>query len=171
MNGILSGSWDRTIKMWDVRQKECVGTFEQCNGKVYSMNVVDDKIAVVTSERKALIWDMRNMKNYLILHKLTHQPRCIKISPNKKCYVIGAYDGHVAVEYIKRDPEIRKCRTSFKCHRMVIQYYEYVHVVTCMSFHNTYNTFATGMFFYVLSNRLFLYHQFLKYFKADQMAT
>lgn len=147
MNGIFSGSWDKTIKLWDVRQKECVGTYEQSNGKVYGMSVVDEKIAVATSGCKALIWDLRMMKQYLIRHVLKHQPRSIKVSPNKKCYVIGTYDGRVAVEYIKRDPEIRKRRTTFRCHRMRINSFDYVYVVNSISFHNVYNTFATGKLF------------------------
>jgi len=34
VNGILTGSWDKTVKLWDMREKQCVGTFEQNNGKV-----------------------------------------------------------------------------------------------------------------------------------------
>lgn len=143
-NVMLSGSWDKTIKVWDLREKGSIATYEQSNGKVYSMSVVDEKIAVATSGRKALIWDLRNMKKYLILHCLNHQPRCIKISPNKQCYVIGHIDGRVAVEYIKRDPEVRKCRARFKCHRMRMHDSEYIYTVNSISFNNVYNSFATG---------------------------
>lgn len=137
------------MKVFDLRKKGSVATYEQCDGRVYSMSVVDEKIAIVTSERKALIWDLRNMKNYLILHLLNHQPRCIQISPNKQCYVIGHIDGRVAVEYINRDPEVRKCRTRFKCHRMKRNSSEYIYTVNSISFHNAYNTFATGQFFFL----------------------
>lgn len=143
-NVLLSGSWDRTMKIFDLRKEGNVATYEQCDGRVYSMSVMDEKIAIATSERKALIWDLRNMKNYLILHLLNHQPRCIRISPNKQCYVIGHIDGLVAVEYINRDPEVRKCRTRFKCHRMKRNNNEYIYTVNSISFHNAYNTFATG---------------------------
>lgn len=144
LNGLVSGSWDKTIKMWDIRENGSVANFEQSDGKVYSMSVVDEKIAVATSGCKALIWDMRNMKSYLIRHLLNYRTRCIKISPNKECYVIGHVDGRVAVEYIKRDPEIRKLRARFRCHRMRMNYTEYVYSVNSISFQNVYNTFVTG---------------------------
>jgi len=143
IKGILTGSWDRTMKIWDARQRECCGTYEQSNGKVYSMSTVGYKIAVATSESKVLIWDMRNLKSYLLRHLLQHQPKCVKISPNKKIYVIGSNDGRVAVEYIKRDPEKRKLRHVFRCHRMRSYEGECVFRVNSISFHSRY-TFATG---------------------------
>lgn len=33
VNTILTGSWDCTIKMWDIRSQQCVGTYAQ-QGKV-----------------------------------------------------------------------------------------------------------------------------------------
>lgn len=141
-NVIISGSWDRTIKFWDARLKGNVATYDQCDGKVYSMSVVDEKIAVATSECKALVWDMRNMKKYMILHRLNHRLNCIALSPNKQCYVIGHRDGRVAVEYINRD--LRQQRTAFKCHRMRLNFVEYMYDVTAVSFHDN-SIFASGM--------------------------
>jgi len=146
VNGILTGSWDKTIKLWDIREKECVGTYEQSNGKVYSMSVIDEKIAVATSERKVIIWDLRNMNQYLIRREssLKYQTRAIKISPNKEGYVMSSIEGRVAVEYFDPDPEVQKRKFAFKCHRMKENNIEHIHPVNSISFHNGYNTFATG---------------------------
>lgn len=146
VNGILTGSWDKTIKLWDIREKECVGTYEQSNGKVYSMSVIDEKIAVATSERKVIIWDLRNMNQYLIRREssLKYQTRAIKISPNKEGYVMSSIEGRVAVEYFDPDPEVQKRKFAFKCHRMKENNIEHIHPVNTISFHNGYNTFATG---------------------------
>lgn len=148
VNGILTGSWDKTIKLWDIREKECIGTYEQCNGKVYSMSVIDEKIAVATSERKVIIWDLRNMHQYLIRREssLKYQTRAIKISPNKEGYVMSSIEGRVAVEYFDPDPEVQKRKFAFKCHRMKENNIEHIHPVNTISFHNGYNTFATGKF-------------------------
>ncbi len=149
VNGILTGSWDKTIKLWDVREKECIGTYEQCNGKVYAMNVIDEKIAVATSERKVIIWDIRNMRQYWIRREssLPYQTRAIKISPNKEGYVMSSIEGRVAVEFFNPDPEVQKRKFSFKCHRSKDNYnIEHIHPVNTISFHNGYNTFATGKF-------------------------
>lgn len=146
VNGILTGSWDRTVKLWDTREKECVGTFEQNNGKVYSMDVMDEKLVVATADRKVLIWDLRNLKNYVMRREssLKYQTRAIRIFPNKDGYVMSSIEGRVAVEYFDSDPEIQKRKFAFKCHRSKDNNTEIIHPVNAISFHNVYNTFATG---------------------------
>jgi len=146
VNGVLTGSWDRTVKLWDIRQRECVGSYDQSNGRVYSMSVIDEKIAVATSERKVIIWDLRNMNQYLIRREssLKYQTRAIKISPNKEGYVMSSIEGRVAVEYFDPDPEVQKRKFAFKCHRMKEYNIEHIYPVNAISFHNIYNTFATG---------------------------
>lgn len=146
LNAIMTGSWDRTVKMWDTREKECVGTYEQNNGKVYSMDVVDEKLVVATSERKVLIWDIRNMSQYLQRKEssLKYQTRTIRCFPNKEGYVMSSIEGRVAVEYFDQDPEVQKKKFAFKCHRGKQDNVEMIYPVNALSFHNVYNTFATG---------------------------
>lgn len=110
------------------------------------MSVIDEKIAVATSERKVIIWDLRNMHQYLIRREssLKYQTRAIKISPNKEGYVMSSIEGRVAVEYFDPDPEVQKRKFAFKCHRMKENNIENIHPVNAISFHNGYNTFATG---------------------------
>lgn len=146
VNGILTGSWDKTVKLWDRREKECVGTYEQNGSTVYSMNVVDEKIVVATSERKVLVWDLRNMAKHLLRTEssLKYQTRAIRCFPNKEGYVMSSIEGRVAVEYFDHDPEVQKKKFAFKCHRLKENNIEHIYPVNAISFHNIYNTFATG---------------------------
>lgn len=146
VNGIVTGSWDKTVKIWDAREKQCVGTYEQSNGRVYSMSVVDEKIVVATSERKVLVWDLRNMKIILMRREssLKYQTRAIRIFPNKEGYVMSSIEGRVAVEYFDLDAEVQKRKFAFKCHRIKENNIEHIHPVNAIAFHNVYNTFATG---------------------------
>lgn len=142
----MTGSWDRTVKLWDTREKSCVGTYEQNNGKVYSMNVIDEKLVVATSERKVLVWDLRNMSQYLMRREssLKYQTRAIRCFPNKEGYVMSSIEGRVAVEYFDEDPDIQGKKFAFKCHRVKENSIELIYPVNAISFHNVYNTFATG---------------------------
>lgn len=146
LNGILSGSWDKTVKLWDTREKECVGTYEQNNGKVYSMNCIDEKLVVATSDRKVLIWDLRQMDQYVARREssLKYQTRSIRIFPNKEGFVMSSIEGRVAVEYFDMDPDIQKRKFAFKCHRSKDNNTEIIYPVNAISFHSVYNTFATG---------------------------
>ncbi|XP_016989081.1 mitotic checkpoint protein BUB3 [Drosophila rhopaloa] len=146
VNGILTGGWDKNVKLWDMREKRCVGTFEQNNGKVYSMSVIDEKIVVATSDRKVLIWDLRKMDSYIMKREssLKYQTRCIRLFPNKEGYVMSSIEGRVAVEYLDHDPEVQRRKFAFKCHRNREQNIEQIYPVNALSFHNVYQTFATG---------------------------
>ncbi|EDV92703.1 mitotic checkpoint protein BUB3 [Drosophila grimshawi] len=146
VNGILTGSWDRTVKLWDMREKRCVGSFEQNNGKVYSMSVIDEKIVVATSDRKVLIWDLRKTDSYIMKREssLKYQTRCIRLFPNKEGYVMSSIEGRVAVEYLDHDPEVQRRKFAFKCHRNKDNNIEQIYPVNAVSFHNIYHTFATG---------------------------
>uniref|UniRef100_A0AAG5DQP1 Mitotic checkpoint protein BUB3 n=1 Tax=Anopheles atroparvus TaxID=41427 RepID=A0AAG5DQP1_ANOAO len=146
LNGILTGSWDKSVKLWDLREKECVGTYEQSNGKVYSMSCIDEKLVVATSERKVLIWDLRNMKNYIERREssLKYQTRSVRCFPNKEGYVMSSIEGRVAVEYFDANPEVQKKKFAFKCHRAKEGDMELIYPVNAISFHSVYNTFATG---------------------------
>jgi cell cycle arrest protein BUB3 len=146
INAVVTGSWDRNVCFWDTRDKNNVGTYEQNNGKVYSLGIVDEKLVVATSDRKVIIWDIRNMGQYVARREssLKYQTRCIRIFPSKEGYVMSSIEGRVAVEYFDNDPEIQKKKFAFKCHRVKENNIELIYPVNAISFHNAYNTFATG---------------------------
>lgn len=50
----------------------------------------------------------------------------------------------MAVEYLDTTPEAQRKKYAFKCHRIKENNVEHIYPVNAISFHSTYNTFATG---------------------------
>jgi len=144
-NLVVTGGWDQTLKLWDPRSPCNVGSVAQPD-KVYTMSVCGDKIVVGTAGRKVLLWDLRNMGIVQQRREssLKYQTRAIRCFPNRQGYVLSSIEGRVAVEYLDPSPEVQKKKYAFKCHRIKENGTEYIYPVNAISFHNLYNTFATG---------------------------
>lgn len=114
--------------------------------QVYTMSLCGEKLIVGTSGRKVLVWDLRKMA-YASQRRessLKYQTRCIRCFPNKQGYALSSIEGRVAVEYLDTNPEVQKKKYAFKCHRIKENGIENIYPVNAISFHQGYNTFATG---------------------------
>lgn len=60
------------LQLWDVRTKTTTG-FGNNGGKVYAMDAIANRVIIGTSERKIVVWDVRNLE----------QPEQIRDSPLK----------------------------------------------------------------------------------------
>lgn len=105
-----------------------------------------DRLVVGTSNRKVLVWDLKNMQfaEQRRASSLKYQTRCIRCFPNRQGFVLSSIEGRVAVEYLDTDPEVQKKKYAFKCHRVKQEGMEYIYPVNAISFHSAHNTFATG---------------------------
>jgi len=144
-NVAITGSWDSTVRVWDPRSSTSVGVY-YTNDQVFTMSQKDEVLVVGTGGRKIIAWDLRNMQSHLQKRDslLKYQSRCVRIFPDKQGFVLSSIEGRVAVEYFDPNPEIQKKKYAFKCHRVKDQGVECIHPVNAMSFHQEYNTFATG---------------------------
>lgn len=142
---LVTGSWDATVKLWDARQRKCISSHDQTE-RVYTMALSEDRLVVGTAGRKVMVWDLRSMGVVQQRREssLKFQTRCIRTFPNKQGYVLSSIEGRVAVEYFDPSPESQKKKYAFKCHRVKNEGIEYIYPVNTISFHNKYNTFATG---------------------------
>lgn len=126
-NAVVSGSWDKTVSLWDTRAAAPSGGTAMATapqpGKVYAMSLCSDgnTLVVGTNERHVLVWDLRNLSAPVQRREspLKHQTRCVCSSraADSSWFALSSIEGRVAVEWIDLSPPAQARKFSFKCHR------------------------------------------------------
>jgi cell cycle arrest protein BUB3 len=145
-NVLVSGGWDKIVNLWDPRGNNVnVGSYVQ-PGKVYAMDVSDQRIIVGTSGRHVYVYDIRKMHQpeQRRLSSLAHQTRCIKSFPDGKGYALSSVEGRVAIEFFDPDRKVQAKKYAFKCHRTTVAGVQKLYPVNAVAFHPVHGTFATG---------------------------
>lgn len=147
---IVSGSWDASVRLWDMRAAEgqgrAVGTLP-LPGKVFSMACSNHKLVVATSGRRLQVYDLRSLRTSAPPLQqrespLKHQTRCVRCTPDGRGFAVSSTEGRVALDYF--DDADASLRFAFKCHRRTEGGTELVFPVNALAFHPTLGTFATG---------------------------
>jgi cell cycle arrest protein BUB3 len=145
-NLLVTGSWDKTVRLWDTRTRDkCIASLTQPE-RVYTMDVSGNRIIVGTAKRNVWIWDIRNHSEPEQQREssLKYQTRCIRAFIDGTGYSLSSVEGRVAIEYFDPSPEIQDNKYAFKCHRTNVNGIDQVYPVNCMAYHGIYGTFATG---------------------------
>lgn len=144
---LITGSWDKTIKYWDLRQQTPVATLE-CKDRIYSMDVRNDKLLVIgTAERWIQIVDLANPTTFFktLQSPLKWQTRCISTFTDASGFAVGSIEGRCAIQYIEEKDASNNF--SFKCHRQTPptdKNVSNVYSVNAISFHPEHGTFSTA---------------------------
>jgi mRNA export factor len=98
---IVTGSWDKTIKYWDMRQPTAVATV-QCQERVYAMDVRNRLLVVATAERHINIVNLDEPQRWLksIQSPLKQQTRAISCFKDSDGYMVGSIEGRCAFQYL-----------------------------------------------------------------------
>eukprot|EP00833_Pecoramyces_ruminatium_P012964 jgi/Orpsp1_1/1186996/evm.model.d7180000054729.1 len=145
-NVVISGSWDKSIGLWDQRSNiPCVGKFSQPE-KIYTLDVVNNILVVGMAARQIYIYDIRNLSEAMQKREssLKFMTRVIKCMPNGEGYASSSIEGRVAVEFFDTSEESQRRKYAFKCHREIIDGVSHVYPVNALSFHPKFGTFASG---------------------------
>lgn len=148
---LVTGSWDKTIKYWDLRQPQPVATVMMPE-RVYTIDNKRQLLVVGTAEKHIIII---NLNNPGTIFKATQSPlkwqtRVVACYNEGDGYAIGSTEGRCAIRYVD-DEQQKKNGFSFKCHRQTnpnraagTQAQSMVYPVNSIAFHPIYGTFATA---------------------------
>ena len=135
---LVTGSWDQTVKYWDLRSSRAIAT---CNvgNKVFAMSCTDQRLVVGLAARQVLVYDFRNMQvpEQQRESSLKYQTRSLCCMPDGSGFVMGSTEGRVAVEFFDPSPEIQAQKYAFKCHRASVNGVDTTYPVNAIAFHNS----------------------------------
>ncbi|KFY73252.1 hypothetical protein V499_06653, partial [Pseudogymnoascus sp. VKM F-103] len=100
---IVTGSWDKTIKYWDLRQQSAVASVA-CQERVYSMDVKGDLLVIGTADRHINIIKLDNPTTFhqTLRSPLHHQTRVVSCFNDANGFAIGSIEGRCAFRFIDK---------------------------------------------------------------------
>jgi mRNA export factor len=98
---LITGSWDKTVKFWDLRTPRPTSTltFEE---RIYAMDAKDNLLVVATADRKLHIVDLsqRNQVWKTRQSPLTYQVRSISCFADATGFALGSIEGRCAFQWV-----------------------------------------------------------------------
>lgn len=99
---VATGSWDKTVKYWDLQGAEPVGTLNTTE-RVYSMDIKNDLLVVATAERHIHMINLNEpTKIYkTITSPLKWQTRVVSCFTDASGFAVGSIEGRCAIQYVE----------------------------------------------------------------------
>lgn len=137
-NMLVTGSWDRTMRYWDLRQPKPAHV-QQVAERIFAMDIKFPLAVLGLANRRITIF---NLSNPTAVYKdvespLKYQTRCVTAFPDQSGYLVGSIEGRVAVHHVEE--HLQSKNFTFKCHRDQND----IFAINSMTFHPTFHTFVT----------------------------
>jgi mRNA export factor len=96
----VTGSWDKTVKYWDLRSPTLAGSVP-IHEKVYSLDTKDNMLVIATAERKLHVVDLRNPTKIFKSPDcpLRHQIRVVTCFPDGQGFGVGGIEGRIGMSW------------------------------------------------------------------------
>jgi mRNA export factor len=98
---IVTGSWDKTVKYWDLRSPTPAASIT-CQERVYAMDVKDKLLVIATAERHVNVVNLDDPGRFFktMQSPLKHQTRAVSCFKDANGFMIGSIEGRCAFQYI-----------------------------------------------------------------------
>ncbi|KAK1252859.1 hypothetical protein MKX08_004046 [Trichoderma sp. CBMAI-0020] len=112
---LASGSWDKTVRYWDLRQMGKPLATLNCADRVYSMDTAAHLLVIATAERHIHLVDLRNDPTTFARNTtspLKHQTKAVAAFPNGEGWATASIEGRCAINAVdekdvKEKPDAR----------------------------------------------------------------
>jgi len=141
LQALVTGSWDKTLKYWDLRSANPVATV-QLPDKCYYMDVVHPLAVVATAERHLIVYNLSNptAEYKKIISPLKYQTRVVTCFPSRTGFAVGSIEGRLGIQHVEEKDSADNF--AFRCHRENNN--NDLYAVNSISFHPIFGTFATA---------------------------
>ncbi|KAI0122220.1 WD40 repeat-like protein [Daldinia grandis] len=145
---VATGSWDKTVKLWDLRQQDPLATI-MCKDRVYSMDSKSLLLVIGTAERHIHLIDLRNptVITQTLASPLKHQTKAVDVFLDGKGWATANIEGRCSFNIVGEEKN-SKNNFVFRCHREPIDpktKITKIWAVNDVRFHPVQHTvFATG---------------------------
>lgn len=109
-NYFISGSSDKTIKIFDIYTSNLIHTFDNHNGAIHNLCVWDDKLVSVSSDKTIKIWNLEYFKLECTI--LAHTNHIYSISGEDNFFVTSALDKTIKTWNLKERKLLKVIKTG-----------------------------------------------------------
>ncbi|KAI1180249.1 WD40-repeat-containing domain protein [Nemania sp. FL0916] len=143
---VASGSWDKTVKFWDLRQSNAAAAMTlDCKDRVYAFDAKAELLVAATAELHVHLVDLKNPNQFMDTQKspCLYQTKAVACFPDGSGWGTASIGGHCGMSII--DKENKNHNFTFKCHREISRTSRDIWSVNAMAFHPQYtSTFVTA---------------------------
>ena len=99
---LVTGSWDKTIKYWDLRAQQPIATVN-CQDRIYSIDSKKSLLVVATADRYINVINLNNPQTFFktLQSPLKWQTRVVSCFIDAQGYGIGSIEGRCAMQYVE----------------------------------------------------------------------
>ncbi|CAK5052385.1 unnamed protein product [Meloidogyne enterolobii] len=150
---LMTGSWDRSLRFWDMRQLPTVSSLATINlpERVWCSDMIYPLAVVGMANRHIKSYNLEGQPQEIqdVESQLKYQNRSIAIFKNKinnqpGGFALGSIEGRVAIQCL--DAKDNKDNFTFKCHRSseLINGFQEIYPVNVVAFHPIHQTLCTA---------------------------